>query len=361
MIDLTSNPRNNKAVEFHLLTVVRKVIETKGTVSIYLTIPVKLKDFFTWQSGQHVQVKLALGDKPHTRHYSISSAANTAELRITVKDSGKGTVSKFINNELSIGDTLLVSKPKGNFTLCPDNNARKSYYFFCAGSGITPIFSMISNLLTAESESIAYLLYGNTDTKSTIFNQELTELIEKNNSQLIVKHCHSSPSWFEYSPWRTGRIDGKAVAEFIKCYPPYIQNVQYYICGPGDFIPTVKMALNEMDVPDNRIHMESFGSKQATLKQKGIKANLTISSNKTQQKLTINSGQTLLNAMKEQQLVVPFSCESGICGTCRCKLVSGKVIMLNNLFLSEEQEQQCYILTCQSLAESEEIVISYSE
>ena len=360
MVDLTSNPRNNNALEFHLLTVVRKEIETKGTVSIYLTIPAKLKDFFTWHSGQHVQVKLTLDDKQHIRHYSISSAANTAELRITVKDSCKGTVSKFINNDLSISDTLLVSKPKGDFTLCPDNNARNSYYFFCAGSGVTPIFSMISNLLNAEPESIAYLLYGNPDTKSTIFNQELTELAEKNNSRLIVKHCHSSPSWFEYSPWRTGRVDSKAVAEFIKCYPPYIQDVQYYICGPGDFIPIVKMALNEMDVPNNRIHMESFGPKKAQLKQKSIKANLTVSLNKSQKKLTINSGQTLLSAMKEKPLSVPFSCESGICGTCRCKLISGEVTMINNLFLSKEQEQQGYILACQSLAESEEIVISYS-
>ncbi|WP_133406427.1 ferredoxin--NADP reductase [Parashewanella tropica] len=332
--------------------------ETKDSVSVYFSIPDSLKDLFHWKAGQHIRLQLEVGEELFTRNYSISSS-KPEELKITVKKVKKGRVSTYINEKLSIGETVKVTQPNGNFILEPEQSKRRSHYFFTAGSGITPIYAMLTSVLENEANSFVYLLYGNKDGASTIFSGELHQLEEKYSERLVIQHCHSSPSWFKSSPWRTGRVDDKAVQAFINENPPYAQDCQYYICGPDTFIPNVKSALKAIDVPDSRIHAEYFGLGKKTEVQGGMDADLQVELNGKKQQLKVNAGESLLQAMLEAGISAPHSCEAGLCGTCQCKLVEGEVNMPNNSALEESEVKSGIILACQAVPHSAALKISY--
>lgn len=340
------------------LEVASVIRETKDTVSVLFKVSESLADTFAWQPGQHVQVQINIGGSIVTRHYSISANRRDA-LQITVKHTKGGVASHYINYDLKLGDVLQVSPPKGRFLLETDSRQRKSYYFFAAGSGITPIYAMLVRVLEEEPESFAYLLYGNKNAKSTIFRNQLQSLAKQYPSRFIVADCHSDPSWFKESPWRSARIDALAVNDFIKDNPPYAQNAQYYLCGPGAFLPDVKRALNNIDVPDNRIHMESFGGQVNQSQSLGVEASLEVILYGNAHTTVVAEQQTLLEAMRTSGIDSPSSCEGGVCGTCQCHLEVGEVSMMTNLALGEEEVKQGAILACQAVPTSSKIKISY--
>ena len=248
---------------------------TDDATSVTFLVPANIKDVMDWLPGQHIRLQLPIGGKLLSRSYSISSPLGEA-LRITVKKVKKGKGSGYINDELEAGHKLSVASPMGSFVLQPDVNARRSHYFFAAGSGITPIYSMLVSMLENEPNSVGYLLYGNKDSKSTIFAEEFHRLQQRYPDRFTLCHCHSSPSWFSRSPWCSKRIDAEVVHDFIQENPPYAQDAQYYLCGPGSFLPDVKRALNEIDVPNSRIHLESFGGGLDENQYDGITAALQI-------------------------------------------------------------------------------------
>ncbi|TDF42174.1 ferredoxin--NADP reductase [Alteromonadaceae bacterium M269] len=345
-------------MEWFDLTVkdVKKV--TKEATSVTLSIPDSIKNSFSWQPGQHIQLELTIDGERTRRCYSISSTWGQA-LTFTVKKIQGGKASTYINERLKADDLIKVTAPKGRFTLTPNSETRRSYYFFAAGSGITPIYSMLTTLLPNEPDSFAYLLYSNKDSKSTIFAEELVHLQKKYSDRLIIKHCHSSPGWFDDAPWRKGRIDTDAVHAFINECPPYAQDAQYYLCGPGSFIPDLKKALNEIDVPNTRIHMESFGGAKTPEKPTGDKAILNVNFNGEKHQIPVASNQSLLRAMLAEGIEAPYSCEGGVCGTCRCFLTKGEVSMQNNLVLDETDIKKGIILACQAIPQSKDIEIKY--
>lgn len=342
-------------MSWHTVTVSELVKESPDSISITVEQPTN----FDWLPGQHIQVKTKLKERELKRIFSISSDVSQP-LRITVKQSTKGIVSKYLNTKLKVGDKLEISNAAGRFCHKVNSVNRKSYYFFAAGSGITPIYAMMVHILAYEPQSYVYLLYGNKNAKHTIFKEQLQELEQKYENSLVIRHCHSSSSWLDYSPWHSGRLDATAIAKFIKENPPYAQNCQYFICGPDTFIPNIKRALNNIDVPDNCIHSESFGGNNVEQKSNSQTANLTVNLNNKKHLLKVQSEQTLLRAMQEQNFEVPYSCEAGVCGTCQCNLVSGEVSMLNNSVLSKEELQQGKVLACQSYAKTDKIEIDYS-
>ena len=331
---------------------------TDGATTVTFSIPDNLYSKFQWSPGQHIKIKFPVDGDLVIRNYSISAPIGKS-MSITVKATKNGLVSNYVNKSLSEGISLNVSLPKGKFVLVPDAKLRRSHYFFAAGSGITPIYSMIASMLEHEPDSFAYLLYGNKDGKSTIFADEIEELQQQYGDRFTVCHCHSSPGWFSSSPWRSGRIDVNAVHEFIKESPPYAQDAQYYLCGPGSFLPDVKNALNSIDVPDSRIHMESFGNSAAKTVSTQVEASLQVNLKGKTHQLTVEKGQSLLNAMLNEGIDAPYSCEGGVCGTCRCKLTKGKVQMANNLVLDENELKNGDVLACQSYALTEEVSIKY--
>ena len=342
--------------EFHSLRVaaVREEIGG-GAKSVMFEVPGTLTATFRWRPGQHLTLRFQLGGEEVRRSYTISSSPFSGDpLRITVKRVKDGLVSNHINDHVRAGTEIDVMPPFGGFCLDPGEQERRTHYFFGAGSGITPLFAMIHSVLKAEPHSVAHLLYGNREDKTIIFKDTLAAIQEQYPDRLTVAHLLSSPamlSWF--TPWRSGKIDKDAVGAFIKENPPYAQDAQYYICGPGNMNTTLKKILMGFDVPDNRIHMESFGgAKDEDLSVEGIPATATVHLDDQTSTVPITIGQTILDAACKVGLNPPFSCQSGVCGACKATLVSGTVHMRSHPALEEAEVEKGAILTCQSVATS---------
>ncbi len=343
-----------------------KVMKTETIIkgdakSVYLA---PLNGYFTglnWQAGQHITLILNINGQEVRRSYSVSIPPNKAHMRITVKRLHGGLVSNHINDHTEQGDVIAILPPYGSFVLIPDKLQRCTHYFFAAGSGITPIYAMIKHLLNTEPHSIAHLVYGNKNHKQIIFQEKLDQLLRQHPDRLTISHVLSKPSmWTGYQYWRKGRVDGGCVTAFINAFKPYAQDTRYHVCGPGQMNQTVKHALNALDVPNNRICMESYGNPQAKeVIKEGVAADIKIKLNGVHHQINVQKNQTVLQAAKQADIDPPYSCESGVCGACQAHLVEGQVQMKNNLVLSEEELNKGVILTCQSLAKSPQLTIEY--
>jgi len=345
-------------MKFYPCTLSAVVRETDQCVSLLLNT---VQDYpSSWLPGQHVLVSMELEGKEKQGCFSISQPDFNGQLRLTVKDNGQQGLSNFINNKLAPGASIDISEPRGKFRIKTSPQQRKSYYFFAAGSGITPIFSMMSAVLAQEPESFVYCLYGNRQHNSIIFRQALEQLGLVYGDRLVIEHMLSSASWISsFSAWRYGRIDGQAVLAFIQQNPPYAQDCEYYICGPGSFIQHLKAYLTELDVPQEFIFSESFTGQVSRQESGMAQANLMVKLDQGYQ-IQVKAGQTLLDAMLSQGIDAPFSCQAGVCGSCACKLEQGKVRMQAYMALDEQQLKENMILACQSVPESEQLEISYT-
>ena len=342
--------------DFHPLTVLDTREELGGLAkTVMFDVPASLRKSFAWRAGQHLSFRFVLDGEEHRRSYSISSSPVTADpLRITVKRVRDGLISNHINDALRPGDVIDVMPPFGGFCLDPGATLRRTHYFFGAGSGITPLFAMLSSVMAAEPNSFAHLAYGNTNEKSILLEEELNAHQNANPDRMSVHHVFSNPGWWSSARyWRKGIIDKAAIKALIEENPPYAQDAQYYICGPGKMNTTLKKILMGFDVPDNRIHMESFGgAKDEDLSVEGIPATATVHLDDQTSTVPITIGQTILDAACKVGLNPPFSCQSGVCGACKATLVSGTVHMRSHPALEEAEVEKGAILTCQSVATS---------
>ena len=347
---------------FHKLRVLETHAETDQAASIVFDVPADLREAFSWTAGQHVTVRFDISGEEHRRSYSISQTPVTGEpLRITVKRVKGGIVSNHINDTLRAGDEVNVMAPFGSFRLEPDSTARRTYYFFAAGSGITPLFAMIRSVLETEPHSVAHLVFGNVSADTIMFRDRLAELGTQSGGRLDVLHVLSSPSWlssFDY--WRRGRIDAETVEAAIEQHPPYAQDTQYYVCGPGGMNATVRSALQDLDVPTGRIHTESYGGAVAhDTSFDGIAAQANVMLNGTRMSVPVAAGQTILEAVRGAGGEPPYSCQSGVCGACSAKLRDGETHLRARMGLSDDEIASGRILTCQAVAKSAELSVVY--
>ena len=351
--------------QFHKLKVTETVRETDDATSLFFDVPAGLSETFAWRAGQHITVRLRLEGREERRSYSISGAPGSGNaLRITVKRVDGGLVSNHINNAVHAGDEIDVLAPFGGFCLDPEPRARRTHYFFAAGSGITPLFAMISAVLTAEPHSLAHLAYGNSNADSIIFRQALNGLCTRHPDRLTVCHLLSAPSlWSSFGYWRRGILDGPAVTEFISENPPYAQDTQYYVCGPGTMNGTVKAALMAIDVPAERIHMESFGAAGDMGDDgiEGVAAKATVVLNGSTSKIDVAKGQSLLAALRAHGLEPPYSCQAGVCSACRAKLAAGTVHMRARMALEDHEIEAGHILTCQARPTSRHVDVRFDD
>lgn len=346
---------------FHRLTVSGTVKEIDDATSIAFEVPPALADTFSWRAGQHITVRFHLEGGEERRSYSISSAPGTGPLRITVKRVAGGLVSNHINDHLEAGSQVDVLPPFGGFCLDPDPRARRTHYFFAAGSGITPLFAMISAVLAAEPHSVAHLAYGNRSADTIIFREAIAELCARHPDRFTAAHLLSAPSmWSSFDYWRRGVLDAPAIADFIAEMPPYAQDTQYYVCGPGTMNGTVKAALMAIDVPAERIHMESFGSGgDVDDSVEGMEAKATVELNGKTAEVQVAKGQTVLAALRANGLEPPYSCQAGVCSACRATLTSGTVHMRARMALEDHEVESGQILTCQALPTSGEVGLRF--
>lgn len=346
---------------FHKLSVSDIVRETDQATSLLFDVAHELEETFAWRAGQHITVRFQLEGEEVRRSYSISASPDDgAPLRITVKRVSGGLVSNHINDTIKPGAKIEALKPFGSFCLDADPLGRRTHYFFAAGSGITPIFSMINSVLCAEPHSVAHLAYANANEDTMIFRNALTELSEAHPERFTLAHLFTAPSlWSSFSYWRKGRFDSAAVAQFITENPPYAQDTQYYICGPGTMNGHVKAALMSIDVPAARIHMESFGGGERDDSVRGCAAKVRVRLNGQHSEVSVDQGQTLLEALRKADLEPPFSCQAGVCSACRAKLTSGSVHMRARMALEDQEIEAGEILTCQSVATSDRLEVEF--
>ncbi|MEX1003342.1 MAG: 2Fe-2S iron-sulfur cluster-binding protein [Crocinitomicaceae bacterium] len=352
--------------KFHTLTIKDIQKETADTVSISFNIPEDLKENYQFIPGQYLTLKAMLDGNEVRRSYSICSALSENELRVAVKEVKNGLFSTYANTQLSVGDELEVMTPEGGFNVRPNSGNANTYVFYAAGSGITPVLSMIKSLLEKEDNSKVFLYYGNRSKEETIFRNQLDQLAEKyDNFKLHYILSRENTS----HPMTSGRIDADKCAHFFNEELADLKIEGIYTCGPEEMIECVKDFYISKGLL-HKVHFELFTTPATAAAEQKVDtgANVVVESDVTviiddekfQFKLKSN-GKDVLSAAQDQDADVPFSCKGGVCCTCRAKLLEGKVKMDLNFALEDDEVEQGFILTCQSHPITEKVVISYDE
>lgn len=352
---------------FYHLKVVEVNKETSDSVSVAFDMPEDLYSTFDFKSGQYLTLKFNIDGQEVRRSYSLCSSPILDEYwRIGVKRVEKGLVSNYINDHVKVGDTIEVMPPNGRFFVETNESNYKTYYLFSAGSGITPTLSIAKTILNGEQKSFVHMIFGNRNQDSIMFKAELDQLQKDFPERFILIHTLSRPKnqwsdlWSTNDEFRKGRVDAEAVKWFINEYPPYAQNVEYYICGPEPMIEGTKTALQQIDVPEERIFIESFGGAKEDKSIQGVaNAKLTAHLNGQKIETTVSEGKTVLRSLIDAGHNPPYSCEGGVCSTCVCQLKSGTVKMKKNMALSDDEVKSGKILSCQSIVTSESIEVDF--
>lgn len=362
---------------FHKLKVTDKIVETNDAISISFEIPPSLQSTFRYKQGQYLTLRFMLFGKEERRAYSMSSSPIEDNITVTIKRVEKGIVSNHIYNTIQIGAEIEVMRPEGTFFTPLDESNGKTYYLIGAGSGITPLFSILKTVLEKEPQSTIFLLYGNKDENSIIFKNKLMMLEKRYAGQLIVEHILSKPSkaktkglkgLFKKSVinWegKKGRIDPKMVDIFLQENPSRNNIAEYFICGPGNMIESIEQFLLSNDTPKKHIHREYFTvaapEKTTSTSAAFDGAKLTAQLEGNSIDLVVPKGKTILEALRDLGYEPPYSCTSGACSTCIAKCTKGAVTMDACYALDEDEIADGYILTCQAHPTTAEIEITYS-
>jgi ring-1,2-phenylacetyl-CoA epoxidase subunit PaaE len=340
--------------------------ESEDTVSIGFAFPDELVDLFNYIPGQYLTIKAIVNNEEYRRSYSIcTSPYVTRELRIAVKSVPGGVVSTYLNTDLKIGDQLEVMPPDGSFHIKEQVSSENQYVFFAGGSGITPIFSIIQTLLYADETCKVKLFYGSGDAALIIFKSDLELLTglfkDRFSLHLVVENAIENTGIYK------GRMDMATLSHLLQQYHESINsNDEYFICGPSVMMDNVKETLLSRGVNQTHIHIEYFTLSPA---DKLTKADIVTTSMNKALQIVLGGVKThidyptkkssVLEAALAHGLDAPFSCKEGICSTCRGKVIEGKVKMLNNMALLDEEVEEGYVLTCQSYPVSASAIISY--
>ena len=336
--------------QLHQLKVKKINNVTEKAVEVIFEIPENLRSDFKFTPGQYITISINLNNEEVRRAYSLCSDPNSGEIAVGVKRVEGGKMSTFLTQELKVGDILDVMSPKGTFCL---TNERK-VVGICAGSGITPILSMIKS-----DFSDFTLVYGNKTESSTMFLEEI-------NNMNISKYLTYSRE--KIDGFLNSRIDKKLLEELSK-NESFLNADGYFICGPGEMIDFVEEFLIQKGVDKIKIHFERFTSSKKiesdnySIEDKTeIISNVTVIMDGDEFEYQLSStGESILDSAMEVGADVPFSCKGGVCCTCKAKVIEGKAIMTENYALSEEEVAEGFILTCKSHPASENIVVDFDE
>jgi ring-1,2-phenylacetyl-CoA epoxidase subunit PaaE len=355
------------SIHFHKLRVKEIRKETDDCVSISFEIPDELRNIFLFEQGQNITLKQLLNGEETRRSYSICTSPQENDLRVAVKKVEGGLFSAFAHTGLQTGDELEVLPPTGRFNTKLDPVQAKKYLAFAAGSGITPVISIIKTTLQTEPQSSFTLVYGNRTRHSIIFFEELEALKNKYLNRLNLIYVLSREG--TDTSIHAGRIDQRKLQELTRLVN-YPAMDEIFICGPEEMIFTVKDFMEQQQIDARKIHFELFttpGQKKNTAintsspKEISGKSHITIKlDGRTMEfDLAPDSTDTILDAATRLGADLPYSCRGGVCCTCKAKLVEGKVEMEMNWGLEEEEVEQGYILTCQSHPRTEMVVIDF--
>jgi ring-1,2-phenylacetyl-CoA epoxidase subunit PaaE len=346
---------------FYKLSIKEIIRETADAVSILFNVPEELQSHYTFVAGQYVNLKVTLDGQEIRRAYSICSAPKSGELRIAVKSVKNGFFSKFANEKLAVGNVIEVGTPEGKFTFEPKIERQKNYAAFVAGSGITPVFSILKSVLEEEPNSTFVLVYGNKSEKDTIFHNQLHDLQLQYVGRLFIQYVYSQST---ADNALLGRIDKSTVNFIMKNKHAEMEFSKCFLCGPEEMINLVSHALKENNISSSDIKFELFSTSSNdnetnTGANDHTKISILVDSEETT--FEMSQQQTLLEAALKQGLDVPYSCQGGICSSCICKITEGAAEMKKNQILNESEVAEGLTLACQAYPTTTTIKIDFDD
>lgn len=354
-------------IEFYKIKVREIRKETPECVSIAFEIPEEQKDIFKFTHGQYITIRKEFNGEEIRRSYSLCTSPHDKDFRVAVKQMYDGIFSTFANKKLKVGDVLEVMPPLGKFTTPIDASSSKNYLGFAAGSGITPIISILKTVLFEEPNSSFTLFYGNKNVESVVFREELEALKNQYMGRLSLHYIMSREAIG--SPLFKGHITGEKCIEFAKNLFEPSNTDAVFICGPEEMLIDLKDTLKDLGVPEKNIHFELFVTSGIAKKkhdeqviEENVLSEVTIIVDGDE--FTFNLQTTdvnILDAALKNGANLPYACKGGVCCTCRAKLLDGKVDMDVNYSLEPDELENGYILTCQSHPLTKKVVVTFDE
>lgn len=344
---------------FHKVSIQEVIKETADAVSLLFKIPGDLKSKFAFHAGQYLTLKKTINGKEVRRAYSICSSPSDTYLKVAIKAVEKGTFSTYATSELKTGNFIEISEPEGTFILEP--KPHKNYIAFAAGSGITPVLSMVKDVLGNEKMATFTLIYGNKTVADAIFKDELDALKEANSDRFNLHYIYSRE---QQEGLLFGRID-KAHTNF------YINNNYKdttfdaaFLCGPEAMIKEVSTTLSERGLANENIHFELFTAaidEEAASEIKVGTSEITILLDDEETTFTMHQTDNVLAASLRNNLDAPYSCQGGVCSSCLGKVTEGKAVMVKNSILTDSEIEEGLILTCQAYPTTPKITIDFDD
>lgn len=351
------------ALHFHVLRVTSVERDTDDAMVVGFDAPA---EGFAFEPGQYLTLRTTLDGQELRRSYSICSDRG---LKVGIRRVDGGAFSTWVHEQLKPGDVIESYPPQGRFVMPPARGAGRHVLFIAGGSGITPILSLVSALLAREPESRATLIYANRRTASTMFKEELEDLKNRFMTRLSLHLVFSREA--VDAPLYGGRLDAGKLSAFLAGPVPAASIDEVFVCGPFEMNDQAEAALRGAGIPAERIHIERFGTPQSMSGQPAphelkagdaAQAQVTVIRDGMAREIEfLATDPSLLDAAAREGMDVPFSCKSGVCSTCRCKLVEGQVRMDRNFALDRDEVAAGFILSCQAHPLTERVVISFDE
>jgi len=351
---------------FHTLTVSDVTAETDESVAVTFAVPPDLAAEFSYLPGQHVTVRAVIGGEDVRRSYSICANANTGTLRVGIKALPGGAFSTWATTALEPGVTLEVMPPIGEFTITPDPARARHYGAIVAGSGITPVLSLVSTVLDTEPDSRFTVVFGNRRAGSIMFLDELEGLKNRHPGRLHLIHVLSRESGIV--PLLTGRIDAAKLEALFDLLIEVDTVDGWFLCGPFEMVTTARMVLVARGVPGDVIRDELFfaGPVDPTLLppppddvEGSVELGFILEGRRSTVRMLPET--SVLDAALSVRNELPFSCKGGMCASCKARLVEGTVEMAKNYALVDADLKAGYVLTCQSHPTSDRVVVDYDQ
>jgi ring-1,2-phenylacetyl-CoA epoxidase subunit PaaE len=352
--------------KFYPLTVANVRNETRDAIAVTFDVPRELRDTFAYHQGQHLTLRAMIGGEDVRRSYSICSAVQDDLLRVAIKRTPGGLFSSWANEVLKPGATLDVMPPMGHFNVPLDAASERHYLAFAAGSGITPILSIVKTTLLAEPKSRFTLVYGNRASSSVIFRDELADLKDTWLERLKIVYVMSREQ--QDIDLFNGRITKDKCAQFLQHWIRIDDIDVAFICGPEDMMHGVSAALQEAGLPKERIRIELFA---ASIPKHEHQPRQVEAGGRHQTEVTVimdgnatsftmdKDKESVLDAGLRAGLDMRYSCKGGVCSTCRCKVLEGEVEMDVNYALEDYEVARGFVLSCQSFPITDKVVVDF--
>jgi ring-1,2-phenylacetyl-CoA epoxidase subunit PaaE len=357
------------ALRFYQLLVKDVRLETADCVSVSLQVPAELTSTFRFLPGQYLTFRKFLDGVEVRRSYSICAAPGDGELRVAIKKVENGKFSTFACDVLKKGDVLEVMPPMGNFTPAVHKGGPRNYLAFAAGSGITPIMSIVRTILEQEPESTFTLIYGNKSRNSIIFREAIEAL--KNTYMLRLRLYHVLSREYMDIPLFSGRLSAAKCAEFCEKLIDVSTIDESFICGPSEMILSVRQQLLDLGMESPKVHIELFTSpdQPKPAHEKWVSAHKADEGPKSKVSITLDgatfdmdvpfNGESILDAALRNGADLPYACKGGVCCTCRAMVTEGEVEMEVNYALEHDEIEKGYVLTCQAHPRTERVIIDF--